>query len=80
MVTVKKAGATLLPALPAFYHKPKTMLDMVDFIVARVLDVFGIERWEGEKFNKAMEKYQRGINEQTTKKARFLKDILQTDR
>ena len=53
---------------------------MVDFIVARVLDVFGIERWEGEKFNKAMEKYQRGINEQTTKKARFLKDILQTDR
>jgi 4-hydroxy-3-polyprenylbenzoate decarboxylase len=43
MVTVKKAGAVLLPASPAFYHEPKTALDMVDFIVARALDVFGVE-------------------------------------
>ena len=43
MVTVKKAGATLLPASPAFYHEPKTVLDMVDFIVARALDVFGVK-------------------------------------
>lgn len=43
MVTVKKAGAVLLPASPAFYHEPKTVLEMVDFIVARALDVFGVE-------------------------------------
>ena len=43
MVTVKKAGAIILPASPAYYHKPENVLDMVDFIVARVLDVFGVE-------------------------------------
>ena len=43
MVTVKKAGAVLLPASPAFYHAPKTMLDLVDFVVARALDVFGVQ-------------------------------------
>lgn len=43
MVKVKKAGATLLPASPAFYHEPKTVFDMVDFIVARALDVFGVK-------------------------------------
>jgi len=47
MVTVKKAGAILLPASPAFYHKPKTVLDMVDFIVARALDVFEVELGTG---------------------------------
>ncbi|MBL7117614.1 MAG: UbiX family flavin prenyltransferase [Candidatus Syntrophoarchaeum sp.] len=49
MVTVKKAGAILLPASPAFYHKPKTVLDMADFIVARALDVFGIELGTGKE-------------------------------
>lgn len=49
MVTVKKAGAILLPASPAFYHKPKTVLDMADFIVARALDVFGIELGIGKE-------------------------------
>jgi len=43
MIKVKRAGAILLPASPAFYHEPKTVRDMVDFIVARALDVFGIE-------------------------------------
>jgi 4-hydroxy-3-polyprenylbenzoate decarboxylase len=49
LVTVKKAGAILLPASPAFYHKPKTVLDMADFIVGRALDVFGIELGAGEE-------------------------------
>ena len=49
MVTVKKAGAIMLPASPAFYHEPKTVLDMVDFIVARALDVFGIELGAGKQ-------------------------------
>jgi len=42
MVTVKKAGAIVLPASPAYYHKPQNVRDMVDFIVARALDSFGI--------------------------------------
>ena len=62
MVTVKKAGAVLLPASPAFYHEPKTVLDMVDFIVARALDVFGVEL-EAGKDNDLIRRWGTGSNQ-----------------
>ncbi len=37
MVTLTEAGATILPAAPAFYHSPKSIDDLVDFVVARIL-------------------------------------------
>ena len=37
-------GATILPASPGFYNKPKTLNDVVDFIVARILSQLGIEQ------------------------------------
>ena len=37
------AGATILPANPGFYYAPKSIDDLVDFIVARLLDHLGIE-------------------------------------
>ncbi len=43
MVKVAKAGAQVLPASPAFYHHPKTVDDMVNFIVGKVLNLLRIE-------------------------------------
>lgn len=38
MLTLARLGATILPAAPGFYHRPETVDELVDFIVARVLD------------------------------------------
>ena len=43
MLTVAQAGATVLPANPGFYHRPQTVADVVDFVVARVLDHLEVE-------------------------------------
>ncbi len=53
MLKLARSGAVILPANPGFYHHPKDVQDMVDFVVARILDHLGIEhslmqRW-GEK-------------------------------
>jgi 4-hydroxy-3-polyprenylbenzoate decarboxylase len=42
MLRVAKAGALLLPANPGFYHRPQNVNDLIDFIVARILDHLGI--------------------------------------
>jgi 4-hydroxy-3-polyprenylbenzoate decarboxylase len=43
VVAVMEAGADLIPAIPAFYHRPETVLDLVDTVVARVLDHLGLD-------------------------------------
>jgi polyprenyl P-hydroxybenzoate/phenylacrylic acid decarboxylase-like protein len=43
METVTLAGATVLPPVPAFYHRPRTIDDLLDHSVGKVLDQFGIE-------------------------------------
>jgi 4-hydroxy-3-polyprenylbenzoate decarboxylase len=53
MLKLSRMGVSILPPMPAFYHKPKTLDDIVDHTVARMLDQFGIEmpgavRWSGE--------------------------------
>jgi len=52
LTTLAEAGARIVPAIPAWYHNPQTIEDLVDFVVARALDQFGIDcvslkRWQG---------------------------------
>lgn len=54
LTTLAEAGARIVPAIPAWYHNPKTIEDLVDFVVARALDQLDIDcipiqRWEGRK-------------------------------
>lgn len=44
MVAVTEAGAIVLPAVPAFYHQPKTVEELVDTVVARVLQNLGVSQ------------------------------------
>lgn len=43
MLSLTRMGAVILPAAPGFYHKPTSVDEMVDFIVARILNQLGIE-------------------------------------
>jgi len=54
MVAVTEAGAIVLPPVPAFYHGPQTIQDVIDHTVGRILDLFQVEhtlyrRWEGRE-------------------------------
>jgi 4-hydroxy-3-polyprenylbenzoate decarboxylase len=52
MLKLARMGVIMLPPVPAFYNRPQTVDDLIDHIVARVLDQFGIDapfarRWDG---------------------------------
>ncbi len=54
IVAVTEAGAIVMPAAPGFYHRPKRIDELVDFIVQRVLDHLDVEveiapRWSGKE-------------------------------
>ncbi|MFL5579738.1 MAG: UbiX family flavin prenyltransferase [Gemmatimonadaceae bacterium] len=50
MARVTRAGAVVMPAAPGFYHRPRGIADLVDFIVARVLDHLGLEHGVGRRW------------------------------
>lgn len=52
MTALAEMGAIIAPPIPAFYHHPKTVIDLVDHSVDRVMDLLGlsdpaVRRWEG---------------------------------
>ncbi len=54
LTLLAEAGARIVPAIPAWYHDPQTIEDLVDFVVARALDQLDIDcrplkRWQGGK-------------------------------
>ena len=57
MVALTRMGAVIFPPVPAFYHRPKTLDDVINQTVTRVLDQFGIditlfERWSDEQLRR----------------------------
>jgi 4-hydroxy-3-polyprenylbenzoate decarboxylase len=51
LLRLRRLGVTILPPVATFYHKPTAILDLVDFIIAKILDQFNIphtliERWK----------------------------------
>jgi 4-hydroxy-3-polyprenylbenzoate decarboxylase len=53
MLRLARAGAVVMPAAPGFYHQPTRISDLVDFMVARMLDQLDVEqtlvaRWKGD--------------------------------
>ena len=54
LLRLTDAGAQILPAMPAFYRKPETVSDLVDFMVGKILDSLAVEhklfeRWGAEQ-------------------------------
>jgi flavin prenyltransferase len=52
MTALAEMGAIIAPPIPGFYHKPQTVMDIVDHSVDRVLDLMGladpqVRRWDG---------------------------------
>ena len=43
MTAVTRAGAIVLPAMPGFYHQPRSIDDLIDFVVSRICDQLGVE-------------------------------------
>ena len=54
LLKLSRTGAQVLPAMPAFYHRPQSVAELVDFVVGKILDNLGIDhalftRWGEEK-------------------------------
>lgn len=43
MLTLAELGCHIVPAMPGFYHHPKHLQEIIDFVVGRVLDAMGVE-------------------------------------
>ena len=54
LLKLARLGVKVLPACPAFYHRPESVADIVDMLVGKICDSLGVEhhlftRWQGEQ-------------------------------
>ena len=71
LATLHEAGAVILFAAPGFYHRPGDVADLVDFVVARCLDQFGIDntlvrRWGARDARRRHTRRRRGSSRCST--------------
>jgi 4-hydroxy-3-polyprenylbenzoate decarboxylase len=62
MLTVTRAGAIVLPAMPGWYHRPRRLDDLINFVVGRICDQLGVDhsltaRWGKEAAVSALEEH-----------------------
>jgi len=57
MLKLARMGVSIVPAMPAFYYRPKTLDDTVDFMVGKVLDILDIEHQLFERWGNGREKF-----------------------
>jgi flavin prenyltransferase len=50
MLKLSREGVVILPAAPGFYHRPASVAELVDFVVARVMDQMGVEHSLGKRW------------------------------
>ncbi|GAA2308957.1 UbiX family flavin prenyltransferase [Streptomyces caniferus] len=59
MLALARKGVQMVPPMPAFYHHPRSVDDLVDHLIARILDQFGLpapaaKRWDGMRAARAV--------------------------
>jgi 4-hydroxy-3-polyprenylbenzoate decarboxylase len=65
MLRLCKIGVVILPAMPGFYHKPRTIEDLMDHLVGKILDQFRIEHNIFKRWGETGEKYVRSDERKT---------------
>ena len=74
MAALTRMGAVIFPPVPAFYHRPKTLDDVINQTVTRILDQFNIdvnlfERWSDEQMRRHPEAEPRSASGKAAKPA-----------
>lgn len=62
LTRLTRAGATIMPAAPGFYHRPKSIDDLVDFVAARILDHLGVEHTVGSRWKSGEQPAEEGAD------------------
>jgi 4-hydroxy-3-polyprenylbenzoate decarboxylase len=61
MLQLARMGASILPCMPGFYQHPKTVEDLVQFVVAKALDRLGVEHRLGARWGESEPQDEVGI-------------------